>query len=165
MRTALNSKRLRHRSSLTAPTLVALTSLAVGAVLASAVNATFSLLAAFVAGVSVSVLIARCRHVMSSRQNVMSTAAGSQNTESPAPAVRAGEDCPSFIVLPAYARADELTRVLFAQQTYFPVAQGGEVVGVICKGRLLCALSHGQGDRLIAELMNHTASARPMLAS
>ncbi len=165
MRTALNSKRLRHRSCLTVPTLVALTSLAAVAVLAPAVNATFSLLAALVAGVSVIVLVALWRRVFSSRRSVTSTAAGSKTTESPAPAVSAGEDCPTFIVLPAHARADELTRVLFAQQTFFPVTQGREVVGVISKGRLLCALAHGQGDRLIAELMNHTASARPLFAS
>jgi hypothetical protein len=51
-----------------------------------------------------------------------------------------------------------MSRVLSAQQSYFPVAQGREVVGMISKGRLLCALAQGEGDRLIVELMNHPQS-------
>ena len=51
-----------------------------------------------------------------------------------------------------------MARVLFAQQSYFPVAQGREVVGVVSKGRLLRAMAQGQGDRLIAELMNHRSA-------
>jgi hypothetical protein len=140
---------------LTVPTLVALTALAAGAVLTSAVNATFFLFAALI-GLPLIVLITLSRDVWSSRRRAASTVA---------PAQQAGEDCPSFIALPAHARADELTRVLFTQQSYFPVTQGREVVGVISKGRLLSALAHGQGDRLIAELMNETGSSRPVLAS
>jgi hypothetical protein len=140
---------------LTVPTLVALTALAAGAVLASAVNATFFLFAALV-GIPLIALVTLGRDAWSPRRTATSAAA---------PAPRAGEDCPSFIALPAHARADELTRVLFSHQTYFPVTQGREVVGVISKGRLLSALAHGRGDRLIAELMNDTASARPMLVS
>jgi Zn-dependent protease len=67
-------------------------------------------------------------------------------------------DPPPLIVLPAYARADEVTRALFARQNFFPVAQGEKVVGVLSKNRLLRAIANGQGDRLIAELMNHTAA-------
>ena len=80
-----------------------------------------------------------------------------------ATAVHAGKS-PSFIVLPAHARADEMARVLFAHQSYFPVAQGREVVGVVSKGRLLRAMAQGHGDRLIAELMNSASSARPVFA-
>jgi hypothetical protein len=155
MRTKLNSKRRWPRWLLTVPTLVALTALAAGAVLASAVDATFFLFAAPI-GLAVIVLVTLGRDAWSSRRRA---------TISAAPALKAGGDCPSFIALPAHARADEFSRVLFTQQTYFPVTQGREVVGVISKGRLLSALAHGQGDRLIAELMNETGSSRPMLVS
>jgi hypothetical protein len=57
-----------------------------------------------------------------------------------------------------------MTRVLFMHQNYFPVIQGREVVGVVSKGRLLCTLAHGQGDRLIAELMNPSIAVQPLLA-
>jgi hypothetical protein len=69
---------------------------------------------------------------------------------------QAADAAESLIVLPAHVRADEVTRVLFARQSFFPVAQGGEVIGVVSKGRLLRAIANGRGDRLIAELMDHT---------
>ena len=59
---------------------------------------------------------------------------------------------------------DEMRRVLFAHQNYFPVTRGQEIVGIVSKGRMLSALAHGQGDRLIVELMNPANSARPVLA-
>jgi Zn-dependent protease len=62
----------------------------------------------------------------------------------------------ALIVLPAHVRVDEVTRVLFSRQSFFPVAQGGEVIGAVSKGRLLWAIANGRGDRLIAELMDHT---------
>jgi Zn-dependent protease len=65
------------------------------------------------------------------------------------------DDSESSIVLPAAARADEVSRLLFQRQNFYPVAQGGEVVGVVSKGQLLWAIANGHGDRLIAELMNH----------
>ena len=151
---------------------VALTSLAAGAALALAVNATLLILAIFgganllfMALVALlakrregrqakpAVAITLRRDVPSSRRSVMGTSA------------IVADEGSSFIVLPAHARADEMTRVLFAQQNYFPVAQGQEVVGVLFKGRLLSALARGQGDRLLAELMNPTSSPRPVLAS
>ncbi len=155
MRTKLNSKRPWRHWLLTVPSLAAMAALAVGAASAPAANAAFPLFAGLV-GLPLIVLVALSRGFWSWRGDAASAAA---------PAAGAGADCPSFIVLPAHARADELTRVLFSHQTYFPVAQGREVVGVVSKGRLLCALAHGQGDHLIAELMNDTASARPMLVS
>jgi hypothetical protein len=33
------------------------------------------------------------------------------------------------------------------------VVQAGEVVGIVSKATLLSALAHGEGDRLISELM------------
>ncbi len=68
-------------------------------------------------------------------------------------------------MLPAHARADEMARLLFAPQSYFPVKQDREVVGVISKGRLLSALAQGQGDCMIAELMNHVGHAPASLSS
>jgi Zn-dependent protease len=65
----------------------------------------------------------------------------------------------AVVLLPAHARADEVANVLFSQQSYFPVIQGGEVVGVLSKVMLLKALANAQGDRLVAELM--TESCRP----
>ena len=151
MRTTLHSNKLWHRSSLPVPSLVALTVLAAGAVLASAVNATFFLVAVLAVGVLVFVGLAV-------RKRARAATPGFKRTESPTPGAKGIKDSPSFIVLPGDARADEMTRVLFAQQSYFPVAQGREVVGMISKGRLLCALAQGQGNRLIVELMNHTQS-------
>jgi hypothetical protein len=58
------------------------------------------------------------------------------------------------IVLPAHARADEVARVLFSEQYYFPVLQGMEIVGALPKPALLKALADGRGDRLIAELLS-----------
>ncbi len=63
------------------------------------------------------------------------------------------ESC-TFVVLPAYARADEVASSLFTQQYFFPVVQGNEIVGVLSKARLLSALANGQCDRLVAELMS-----------
>jgi len=125
--------------------------LAAGAVLASAVNATFFLVAVLVGGVLVFVGLAV-------RKRARAATPGFKRTESPTPAQKAIKDSPSFIVLRGDARADEMSRVLSAQQSYFPVAQGREVVGMISKGRLLCALAQGEGDRLIVELMNHPQS-------
>ncbi len=47
------------------------------------------------------------------------------------------ETPPSIVLLPAHARANELTRALFAPQGNFPVVQGGEVVGIVSKAALL----------------------------
>ena len=157
IRTVLHSNKLWHRSSLPVPSLVALTVLAAGAVLASAVNATFFLVAALAVGVLVFIGLAV-------RKRVRTATPGFKRTESPTPAVEVVEDRPSFIVLPAHARADEMRRVLFAHQNYFPVTQGREIVGIVSKGRMLSAFAHGQGDRLIVELMNPANSARPVLA-
>lgn len=59
-----------------------------------------------------------------------------------------------FRLLPAHARADEVSQLLFSHQYFFPVVQGGEIVGVLSKARLLAALANGHGDRLVAELMS-----------
>jgi len=64
-----------------------------------------------------------------------------------------------IVFLPACARADEVAPALFSRQCYFPVAQGGEVVGVLSKAALLRAVAHGWGDRLIVELMAQNAAA------
>ena len=74
------------------------------------------------------------------------------------------DESAAFIMLPAPARADEEGGALFSQQYFFPVVQGGEVVGVLSKASLLRALAHGQGDRLIAELMVQTREAAPYAA-
>ena len=71
----------------------------------------------------------------------------------------------AFLVLPAHARADEVTDVLFSSQNYFPVTQGGEVVGVLSKSRLLRALANHQGDRLVAELMTCDLGLEACIAS
>ncbi|MGA2259519.1 MAG: hypothetical protein ABSG53_32995, partial [Thermoguttaceae bacterium] len=127
---------------------VALTSLAAGVALALAFHAAFFILAAFGCAnllvMALLVVLARRRGAPGVKFQI----AGDSPVESQS-AVHA-DRCPSFIVLPAHARADEMTRVLFAHQSYFPVAQGREVVGVISKGRLLRAMSRGHGDRLIA---------------
>ena len=47
----------------------------------------------------------------------------------------------------------------FLRQCYFPVAQGGEVVGVLSKAALLRAVARGWGDRLIVELMAQNGPA------
>jgi Zn-dependent protease len=70
-----------------------------------------------------------------------------------------GAAADAIVLLPAHARADEVGNVLFSHQYYFPVIQGGEVVGVLSKVTLLKALANAQGDRLVAELM--TESCRP----
>ena len=67
----------------------------------------------------------------------------------------------SLIMLPAYACVEEEERALLSPQYYFPVIQGGKVVGVLSKGVLLSALANGHGDRLIAELMVQTSDAIP----
>jgi Zn-dependent protease len=63
----------------------------------------------------------------------------------------------ALVLLPAHARADEVTQAMFSQQHYFPVVQGGEVVGVLSKATLLRALANDQGDWLVAELMTDTS--------
>jgi hypothetical protein len=161
MKTALKSEGASHRWSLTVPSLVALTVLAAAAVLASAVNAAFFILAAFAAG---GLVFAGLAAVLAVGERSRATTPGAKKYKSPTPAVEAIEDRPSFIVLPAHARADEMRRVLFAHQNYFPVTQGREIVGIVSKGRMLSALAHGQGARLIVELMNSANSARPVLA-
>ena len=67
--------------------------------------------------------------------------------------VRTAEDSP-YLFLPAEARAEEVARVLFTQQFYFPVMQGGTVIGILSRPMLLWALTHGRKDRLVAELMS-----------
>ena len=67
------------------------------------------------------------------------------------------------MVLP-HARADEVTPVLFQRQNLYPVAQGGQVVGVVSKGRLLWAIANGHGNRLITELMNQSGGEGPQFA-
>ena len=66
---------------------------------------------------------------------------------------------PAIVFLPARARADEVAPALFAPQCYFPVAQAGEVVGVLSKAALLRAVANGWGDRLIVELMAEGVAA------
>jgi hypothetical protein len=150
MRTSPYYPRRLPRLPFTRPTLVALTSLAASAVLVLVVSATFSLLAALA---TFAVLVGGAA-VLARRRRASAAARGAKRPELPPPPSPDAGDCSSFIVLPAHARADEVTRVLFAQQSYFPVAQGREVVGVISKGRLLSSLAHGEGGHLIAELMN-----------
>jgi Zn-dependent protease len=70
----------------------------------------------------------------------------------------------SWGVLPAHARADEVTYALFRQPDYYFVAQGREVVGVLSKARLLWALANGYGNRLIVELADRTDGNGPQLA-
>ena len=161
MKTALKSEGASHRWSLTVPSLVALTVLAAAAVLASAVNVAFFILAAFAAG---GLVFAGLAALLAVRKRARAATSGSKRCKSPTPAVEANEDCPSFIVLPAHARADEMRRVLFAHQNYFPVTQDREIVGVVSKGRMLSALAHGQGDRLIVELMTPANSDQPVFA-
>jgi hypothetical protein len=161
MREELNSSDIGHRSPFTRPTPVALTLLATGAVLAPAVNATFPILAVLVCGVlalgGLTAVLAVCKRTRAVYPRA-------KKSESPMPPIAVVDGSLSFIVLPAHARADEMTRVLLAHQNYFPVAQGREVVGAISKCRLLTAIALGQGDRLIAELMNHTGRLQPVLA-
>jgi Zn-dependent protease len=66
-----------------------------------------------------------------------------------------------LVLLPAHARADEVARAVFAEQYYFPVVQGREVVGVLPKAALLRALANRQGDRLIADLMTEQENFNP----
>jgi hypothetical protein len=138
---------------------VALTSLAAGAALALAVDAAFFILAVFactnLSFMALMVFVARRRAARGPQAKTTSDSTRESPSADPA------DDCSSFIVLPAHARADEMARVLFARQSYFPVAQGREVVGVVSKGRLLSALAHGQGDCFIAELMNHSIRTGP----
>jgi hypothetical protein len=131
---------------------VALTSLAAGAALALAVNAAFFILAVFACANLLFMALIAFLATPPEACNAKSDIAGDSFAESPL--ANPVDRWPSFIVLPAHARADEMTRVLFVRQNYFPVAQGREVVGVISKSRLLSTLAQGQGDRLIAELMN-----------
>jgi Zn-dependent protease len=58
-----------------------------------------------------------------------------------------------ILLLPAHARANDVTRALFAPQSNFPVVLDGEVVGIVPKAALLSALAKGDGYRPIAELM------------
>ena len=74
------------------------------------------------------------------------------------------EPCSSVLTLPAHARADEVADVLFSPQNYFPVLQGGKVVGVLSKSRLLRALANEHGDRLVAELMTGDSGPEPSFA-
>ena len=155
---------------------VALTSLAAGAVLALAVNAALLILAVYAATnllfMALVAYLARRRKASRGGGLAAERAPGvlrDRRHAGPAGPVAGASptmhEGPSFIVLPAHARADEVARVLFSRQGYFPVVQGREVVGVVSKGRLLSALAQGQGDRLMTELMNSTVSARPVLAS
>jgi stage IV sporulation protein FB len=73
-------------------------------------------------------------------------------------------ELPPFVMLPAHARADEAEQAIFSPQYYFPVIQGGEVVGVLSKAALLSALANGRRDRLIAELMVQTPDRIPCVA-
>jgi len=153
-----------HWSFLAALFSVALTLLAAGAALAMAFRAAFFLLVVFG---SVSLLYFALFSPLARRHEDSGTKRVRAANESPAQSQSAvcADISPSFIVLPAHARADEMTRVLFARQSYFPVAQGREVVGVVSKGQLLRAMAQGHGDRLIAELMNPARSARPVFTS
>ena len=161
MRTALNSSNFEYTWPLTAPTPVALTMLATGTILVPAVNATFPILAAIACG-ALALAVLTAAIVVRKRTHAVNPHA--KKFDFPMLPVAAIEGSPSFIVLSAHARADEMTRALFAHQDHFPVVQGREVVGVITKCRLLCAIALGQGDRLIAELMNRTGSLQPVLA-
>ena len=164
MKPSWNLNRLRgtarstHWSFLAALLWVALTSLAAGAALALAVHAAVFILAAFVSAnllfMALVVFLAKRRETPGKKFQVASDSPVESQS------AVAADECPSFTVLPAHARADEMARALFAHQSYFPVAQGREVVGVISKGRLLRAMAQGHGDLLIAELMNSASSAR-----
>jgi hypothetical protein len=131
------------------PTWVAVTLFLAGVALASAVNAALFILGAL-ALVSVSLI----------GWFVFSAGGDETDRTSPmaVPPATADHRVP-VVFLPARARADEVAPALFSRQCYFPVAQGGEVVGVLSKAALLRAVANGWGDRLIVELMAQTAAA------
>jgi Zn-dependent protease len=82
-------------------------------------------------------------------------------SEASIPNRQAAREMPaSLMLLPAHARADEVTGALFTRQGSFPVVQGDEVVGILSKATLLGALANGGGHRLIAQLMME--ADRPM---
>ncbi len=131
------------------PLGVAVTLVAAGAALASAVSATLFILATLA-----------CVSALMIAWFVFS--AGGDGADQPSPPVRppATPDRRLPVVfLPARARADEVAPALFSRQCYFPVAQGGEVVGVLSKAALLRAVANDWGDRLIVELMAQPAAA------
>jgi hypothetical protein len=140
-----------HWFFLIVPAWVALTWLATGSVLVSAVSASLFILAVFVC-----VLLREFGHA------ARSEAAETLRASREASAVRP-EPCSSVLTLPAHARADEVAGVLFSPQNYFPVLQGGKVVGVLSKSRLLRALANKHGDRLVAELMTGNSGPEPSL--
>jgi len=70
----------------------------------------------------------------------------------------------SWVILPAYARADEATSALVERQDCYPVARCGDIVGFVTRGQLLWAIATGRGDRLIVELMNRTGDDGPQVA-
>ena len=131
------------------PIWVAVTLLAAVAALVSAVNAALFILAALA-----------CVSVLLVGWFVFSTGSGKAERTSPraVPSATADDRLP-VVFLPARARADEVAPALFSRQCYFPVAQGGEVVGVLSKAALLRAVANGWGDRLIVELMAETVPA------
>jgi hypothetical protein len=141
-----------HWSFLIVPAWVALTWLATGSVLVSGVSASLFLLAVFVYA-----LLYDFGHA--ARSVVATTLRASREASLVRP-----QPCSSVLTLPAHARADEVTGVLFSPQNYFPVLQGSEIVGVLSKSRLLRALANGHGDRLVAELMIGDSGPEPSLA-
>ena len=141
-----------HWSFLIVPAWVALTWLATGSVLVSGVSASLFLLAVFVYA-----LLYDFGHA--ARSVVATTLRASREASLVRP-----QPCSSVLTLPAHARADEVTGVLFSPQNYFPVLQGSEIVGVLSKSRLLRALANEHGDRLVAELMTGDSGPEPSLA-
>jgi hypothetical protein len=128
-----------------------LASLAAGATLASAVNATF-----FIAAVFGCVLLVALFVFRAARQDAHAADAAAHAETKLADVQSSLGETSSWIVLPAYARVNDVTRVLFQRQNLYPVVQCAEVVGVISKAQLLWAIGNGHGDRLIADMMNHT---------
>ncbi len=137
----------RRRPFLIVPIWAALILLAAGAALASAVNAALFILAALA-----------CASVLAVGWFVFSGDGAEKASPTAAPPSLAGNR-PPVVFLPARARADEAAAALCSPQCYFPVAQGGEIVGVLPKAALLRAMANGWGDRLIVELMAETVSS------
>ncbi len=131
------------------PTWVAVTLFLAGVASASAVNAALFILGALAL---VSVLLAGWL-VSSGRGD-----AADQASPAALPPSIPDHRVP-VVFLPACARMDEVAPALFSRQCYFPVAQGGEVVGVLSKAALLRAVARGWGDRLIVELMAQNGPA------
>ncbi|MGO8689411.1 MAG: hypothetical protein ACLQLG_07235 [Thermoguttaceae bacterium] len=131
------------------PTWVAVTLFLAGVASASAVSAALFILAALALG---SVLLAGW-FVFFGRGD-----AAEQASPAAFPPSLPDHRVP-VVFLPACARADEVAPALFARQCYFPVAQGGKVVGVLSKAALLRAVANDWGDRLIVELMAQNAAA------